>query len=95
MSTFPKQTVCNSENHKVTLQVQETLVYATGLAQADKIWNQMGCPNLLAGAKPPRESLEDTELSKNVICELLNDSILKGRSENVTNVSKLEAILVI
>lgn len=83
MCTFPKQTVCNSENHKVTVQVQETLVYATGLAQADKIWNLMGCPNLLAGAKPPRESLQDPDLSKkNVIYELLNDSILKGRSGN-------------
>lgn len=95
MSTFPKQTVCNSENHKVTVQGQKTLVYASGLAQADKIWNQMGCPNLLAGAKPQCESLQDTDLSKNVIYELLNDSILKGRSRNVTNVSKLEAILVI
>lgn len=67
MCTFPKQTVCNSENHKVAVQVQETLVYATGLAQADKIWNLMGCPNLLAGAKPPRESLQDPDLSKKIL----------------------------
>lgn len=79
MSTFPKQIVCNSDTHKATVQVQETLVYyVTGLAQADKIWKQMGCPNLLPGAKPPCESLQDADLSKNVIYELLNDSVLKG-----------------